>query len=125
MFDDIPDQNFGLNFDPSHLVWQRIDIPRAVREFGKRFVHVHAKDARIDVDRLYANGILGYPLQYHTPKLPGLGDVPWGPFFSALTETGYDGPVCIEVEDRAYEGSVETRKGSLIQSGRFLRQFLP
>ncbi len=124
MFEDIPDENFGLNFDPSHLVWQRIDIPRAVREFGRRIHHVHAKDARIDVERLNEVGILAYPLQYHTPKLPGLGDVDWPKFFSALTETGYRGPVCIEVEDRAYEGDLELRKASLIQSGRYLRQFI-
>ncbi len=125
MFEDIPDENFGLNFDPSHLVWQRIDIPRAIREFGKRFVHVHAKDARIDTEGLYENGILAYPLRFHTPKIPGLGDVPWAQFFSALTESGYDGPVCIEVEDRAFEGSLDERKASLVQSARYLRQFIP
>ncbi|HWR53301.1 MAG TPA: sugar phosphate isomerase/epimerase [Bryobacteraceae bacterium] len=124
MFEDIPDSNFGLNIDPSHLVWQRIDIPRAVREFGKRIVHAHAKDARVDPDGLYENGVLAYPLKYHTPKLPGLGDVDWSKYISALTESGYDGPVCIEVEDRAYEGSLETRQASLVQSGRYLRQFI-
>lgn len=124
MFEDIPDSNFGLNFDPSHLVWQGIDIPRAVREFGKRIVHAHAKDARVDPEGLYENGVLAYPLKYHTPKLPGLGDVNWSKFISALTESGYDGPVCIEVEDRAYEGSLENRKASLVQSGRYLRQFI-
>jgi sugar phosphate isomerase/epimerase len=68
---------------------------------------------------------MAHPLEYHTPKLPGLGDVDWGKFFSTLTDSGYSGPVCIEVEDRAYEGSVENRKASLIQSGRYLRQFIP
>lgn len=122
MFDAVPGSALGLNFDPSHLVWQFIDIPRSVREFGGRIYHVHAKDARIDHDRLYERGILG--LNWHTPKLPGMGDVDWGKFFSALTDTGYNGPVCIEVEDRAYEGSLEDRKRSLIQSKRFLRQFI-
>ena len=84
LFQELPSPHLGLNFDPSHLVWQMIDVPRCVREFGKRIVHVHAKDARIDWDRLYEVGVLG--LGWHTPKLPGLGDVPWGPFFSALTE---------------------------------------
>lgn len=122
MFDAIPSPHFGLNFDPSHLVWQHIDYLRCIRDFGKRIVHVHAKDTRIDVDALYARGILG--LGWHTPKLPGLGDVQWGPFFSALTDTGYNGPVCIEVEDRAYERSVEDRKRSLRQSKKFLEQFV-
>ena len=69
-------------------------------------------------------GIFAYPLEFHTPKLPGLGDVNWGEFFSVLSDSGYDGPVCVEVEDRAYEGSIERRKASLIQSQRYLSQFV-
>ena len=121
LFEEIPSSHFGLNLDPSHLVWQHIDEARCVREFGPRIVHVHAKDTRIDHDRLYDQGVLG--LGWHTPKIPGLGDVRWGPFFSALTDTGYNGPVCIEVEDRAFEGSLADRKRSLRQSKRFLEQF--
>jgi len=124
MFSDIPSPNFGLNYDPSHLVWQRIDYVKPLREFADRIFHVHAKDARVDQDRLDEVGILATPLQFHTPKLPGLGDVEWGRFFSVLTDVGYDGPVCIEVEDRAYEGSLETRKAALRQSAAFLRQFI-
>ncbi len=123
MFEEIPNDNFGLNFDPSHLVWLGIDYRKAIREFGSRIFHVHAKDVRIDHDKLYEHGYLGYPLQYHTPKLPGLGDVNWGKFFSELSDTGYDGPVCIEVEDRAYEKDLQTRKNSLTQSARFLKQY--
>ncbi|MFG0297148.1 MAG: sugar phosphate isomerase/epimerase, partial [Maioricimonas sp. JB045] len=70
-------------------------------------------------------GILAHPNEYHTPKLPGLGDVDWGGFFSVLTDVGYDGPVCVEVEDRAHEGSLEARKASLRQSATFLRIFIP
>jgi sugar phosphate isomerase/epimerase len=125
MFEAIPSDHFGLNFDPSHLVWQQIDYRKAIREFAHKFVHVHAKDARVDPHRLDEVGIMGTPLQFHTPKLPGLGDVDWGQFFSVLTDSGYDGPVCIEVEDRAYEGSLERRKESLVQSGRYLKQFMP
>ena len=120
MFEKIP--ALGLNFDPSHLIWQHIDVARCIREFGKRFVHVHAKDTRIDGDAIYQHGIMG--LGWHTPKLPGLGDVNWSAFFSALTDAGYDGAVCIEVEDRAYEGSLELRKRSLRQSKRYLEQFV-
>jgi len=118
MFQEIPSPHFGLNFDPSHLIWQHIDYVRCVREFGNRFFHVHAKDARLDPERVYEVGILG--LNWHTPKLPGMGDVDWGRFFSALTDAKYNGPVCVEVEDRAYEGSLEDRKRSLRQSRRFL-----
>ena len=125
MFDEIPSDNFGLNFDPSHLIWQQIDYLKAIRDFGDKFFHVHAKDARLDKHRLDEVGIMATPNKFHTPKLPGMGDVDWGQFFSALTDVGYDGPVCIEVEDRAFEGSLENRKGSVIQSGRYLKNFIP
>ena len=122
MFQEIPSPHFGLNFDPSHLVWQHIDYVRCVRDFGRQILHVHAKDTRIDADRLYSLGILG--LGWHTPKLPGLGDVDWGKMFSALSDVGYRGAVCIEVEDRAFEGSLADRKRALRQTKRFLEQFV-
>ena len=122
LFEMFPDGTLGLNFDPSHLVWQSIDCARALREFGPRIVHAHAKDERIDRDRLYEVGVMG--LGWHVPKLPGLGDVKWGEFFAALTDAGYNGPICIEVEDRAYEGSLADRKRSLRQSRKFLAQFI-
>lgn len=122
IFEAIPSPHLGLNYDPSHLIWQHIDYVRCIRDFGKRIVHVHAKDTRIDSDRLYEVGITG--LGWHTAKLPGLGDVQWGPLFSALSDVGYQGAVCIEVEDRAYEGSLEDRKRALRQSKRFLEQFM-
>lgn len=122
LFQAFPTMPIGLNFDPSHLIWQFIDTARALREFGKKIVHVHAKDERIDHDKLYEVGILG--LGWHQPKLPGLGDVKWGEFFAALTDTGYNGPVCIEVEDRAYERDLADRKRAIRQSKRFLEQYM-
>ncbi len=122
MFEKVPSAAWGLNYDPSHLIWQHIDCVKCIRDFGKRIVHFHAKDTRIDRDKLDDAGILG--LGWHTPKLPGLGDVPWGPLFSALTDAGYNGPVCIEVEDRAFERSLEDRKRSLRQSKQFLQQYV-
>lgn len=124
MFDIIPSAHFGLNFDPSHLIWQRMDYLAAIRDFADRFVHVHAKDARLDQHRLDQVGVLAAPLEYHTPKLPGLGDVDWGLFYSTLSDAGYEGAVCIEVEDRAYEDTLERRKAAVAQSGRYLRQFM-
>ncbi|WP_455364834.1 sugar phosphate isomerase/epimerase family protein [[Eubacterium] cellulosolvens] len=125
MFQDISSSNFGLNYDPSHLIWQRIDYIKPLREFIDQIFHIHAKDARIDYDRLDDVGTLATPLEYHQPKIPGLGEVNWGRFFSVLGDLGYKGPVCIEVEDRAYEESLETRKDALRQSSRYLRQFIP
>lgn len=124
MFDAIPSDHFGLNYDPSHMVWQMMDYLKPIREFSHKFIHVHAKDVRLDRDHLNEVGIMANPLEYHTPKLPGLGEVDWGKFFSELSDSKYDGPVCIEVEDRAYEGSLERRKESLRQSRRYLKQFM-
>jgi len=124
MFDAIPSKNFGLNLDPSHFVWQFMDPVKAIREFKSRIFHVHLKDAKILRYKLDEVGILATPLQFHAPKLPGLGDVNWGGFFSALTDAGYDGCAVIEVEDRAFEGSLDTRKASILQSRNFLRQFI-
>ncbi len=124
MFDEIPSPNFGLNYDPSHLVWQFIDYIRPIYEFKERIFHVHIKDAKVLRDELNDVGILATPLSFHRPKLPGLGDVDWGKFFSALTDIGYDGAACLEVEDRSYEGSLQMRKRSLIQSREYLKQFL-
>ncbi len=124
MFDDIPDPAFGLNYDPSHFIWQMIDYIKPIAQFKDRLHHVHAKDARIDRDELNKHGIMGYPNLWHTPKLPGLGEVNWGAYFGALADAGYDGPVAIEVEDRAFEGTLEKRKQSLMISRRHLIQFL-
>ncbi|TWT49231.1 Inosose dehydratase [Rubripirellula amarantea] len=124
MFTDIPSEYFGLNYDPSHLVFQQMDYLKPMRDFSDKLFHIHAKDVRIDRDRLDEVGILAHPNEYHSPKLPGLGEVDWGKFFSTLTDTGYRGPVCVEVEDRAYEGSLDDRKSALRQSAAFLRQFI-
>jgi sugar phosphate isomerase/epimerase len=125
MFAEIPSDHFGLNFDPSHFIWQQMDYLKPLREFSGKLFHIHAKDVRLNRHRLDDVGIMATPLAFHTPKLPGLGDVNWGQFISTLLDVGYDGPVCIEVEDRAYEGSLENRKAALVQSLRFLRQYLP
>ncbi len=125
MFEAIPSDHFGLNYDPSHLVWQMMDYLKPMRDFQHKLFHVHAKDVRLDRHRLDEVGIMANPLEYHSPKLPGLGEVDWGKFVSVLGDTGYDGPVCVEVEDRAYEGSLEARQASLVQSHDYLRQFIP
>lgn len=125
MFKEIPSANFGLNYDPSHLVWQFMDYIKPIYEFSDRIFHVHIKDAKVLRDQLDDVGILATPLSFHRPKLPGLGDVDWGKFFSALTDVGYKGAACVEVEDRSYEGSLKVRKQSLVQSRGYVRQFLP
>jgi sugar phosphate isomerase/epimerase len=125
MFSDIPSNSFGLNYDPSHMIWQHMDEIAPLRDFRDKLFHVHAKDVRVDHHKLNQLGILAHPNLWHTPKLPGLGEVRWGPFFSALTDARYQGPVCVEVEDRAYEGSLDRRLASLRQSHTFLRNYVP
>lgn len=125
LFADLESPNLGLNYDPSHLVFQHMDYLAPMRQFIDRIFHVHAKDVRVDQHLLNEHGIFAHPNLYHFPKLPGLGDVQWGKFFSVLSDAGYRGAVCVEVEDRAYESSLEDRKASLAQSYRYLSQFLP
>jgi sugar phosphate isomerase/epimerase len=107
LFEIVPSASFGLNFDPSHLVWQLIDYERAIYEFGDRIFHVHAKDLELRRDGLYDHGVLSLGMGWQVPRLPGLGDVRWDRFFAALYAVGYDGPVIVEHEDRQFEGSDE------------------
>ena len=124
MFSEIPSPSFGLNYDPSHLVWQQMDYVRPITEFADRLFHIHLKDARVNVEQLDDVGILATPLEYHTPRIPGRGQIDWPTFLAALQAADYNGPICIEVEDRDFEGSLDVRKQALRQSGVFLRQCL-
>lgn len=107
MFEEIPSGSFGLNFDPSHLIWQMIDVERAIYEFADRIVHVHAKDLEVRADGLYEHGVMSLGMGWQVPRLPGFGQVRWDRFFAALYASGYDGPVIIEHEDRQFEASEE------------------
>ncbi|MEM9929732.1 MAG: sugar phosphate isomerase/epimerase family protein [Bacteroidota bacterium] len=124
MWADIPNANWGLNYDPSHFILQHMDYTLPFVHYPKRMIHIHAKDARIDVAARNHHGVFSHPNLWHTPKIPGLGDVDWGRFIGYLRETGYDGAVCVEVEDRTFEGDTAQRKASLIQSYDHLRQFI-
>lgn len=124
MFSEIKSDYFGLNFDPSHLLWLQMDYIKPLYEFSDKLFHIHLKDARIYRDKLNDVGIMATPLEFHTPKLPGLGDIDWGKLISSLNDIRYKGPVCVEVEDKTFEGSLENRKYSLILCKRFLDQYL-
>lgn len=124
VFDILNSDNLGINYDPSHFVWQMIDYIKPIYEFKDKIFHVHYKDIKVYPNRLNDCGIMAYPLDFMSPKLPGLGDVDWGKYVSALTDIGYDGCTCIEVEDRAFEGSKEKVEDSLILSRRYLKQFV-
>ena len=124
VFEILPSPNLGINYDPSHFVWQMIDYIRPLYEFKDKIFHVHYKDIKLYPDKLREVGIMAYPLDFMSPKLPGLGDVDWGKYVSALTDIGYDGYTCIEVEDRAFEGSREKVLDSLRLSKRYMEQFV-
>jgi len=115
LFEAMPGETLGLNLDPSHLVWQLIDIQRVVREFGPRIYHVHAKDLEIDRDGLYDNGVMSLGMGWQVPRLPGLGEVQWNRFIAALIRAGYDGVVSVEHEDRSFEGDLDlVKRGFLL-----------
>lgn len=124
MFELIPSDNFGINYDPSHFIWQQIDYIKPLYEFKDKVFHVHYKDIKVYPDKLNDVGIMAYPLEYMSPKLPGYGDVDWGKYVSALTDIGYEGPTCIEVEDKAFESSRERILDSVTLSYRYMRQFV-
>jgi len=124
MFEIIPDQNFGLNLDPSHLVWQFIDYTRVVRDFASRIFHVHAKDLEIDRDGLYENGVMSLGMGWQVPRLPGLGEIHWDRFVSALYAIGYDWVVSIEHEDRKFEGDLDLVKRGFLLARNTLRPLI-
>jgi len=124
MFNTIPDQNFGLNLDPSHLVWLMIDYLRVVRDFSDRIFHVHAKDLEIDREGLYQHGTVSLGMGWQIPRLPGLGEVDWGKFISQLYRFGYDHVISIEHEDRKFEGTEELVKRGFLISRDILMPYL-
>ena len=124
MFEIIKSDNFGINYDPSHFIWQQIDYIKPIYEFKDKIFHTHCKDIKLYPDKLNDVGVMAYPLEYMSPKLPGLGDVDWGKYISALTDIGYDSFVCVEIEDKAFEGSKEKILDSIELSCRYLKQFV-
>ena len=124
LFEAMPGETLGLNLDPSHLVWQFIDVLRVVREFCPRIYHVHAKDLEIDRDGLYENGVMSLGMGWQVPRMPGLGEVPWNRFIAALIRAGYDGVVSVEHEDRSFEGDLDLVKRGFLLARNTLRPLL-
>jgi sugar phosphate isomerase/epimerase len=125
MFEDIDSEFFGLNYDPSHPLLLRFDPYKPVRDFSQKLFHVHAKDIQFNQDALNRWGIMGLPKDYHTPRIPGFGELDWGKFIGALMEVGYDGPVCIEVEDPTFGKTLEGRKNAIRVARNVLKPYFP
>ena len=122
-FADIPSKHFGLNFDPSHFALQFIEPASALHEFKDRLFHLHAKDVKIHRERLNQVGVFAHPLEWHQPRIPGYGEIDWAQFMAVLMETGYDGPVCIEVEDDTFGKTLDGRKRALRTARNVLAPF--
>ena len=123
MFSDIPSPHFGLNYDPSHFLLQRMDPLSPLAEFKDKLFHLHAKDMQIQQDRLNEVGAFAFPKEWHKPRIPGYGDMDWAAFFAKLQEVGYAGPVCIEVEDPTFGQSLEGRQTAIRVARNVLAPF--
>lgn len=117
IFEVLPQDNFGLNFDPSHLMWQGIDYLEAVDKFANRIFHTHAKDTEVKEYRRRWVGSHGDGWWRYV--IPGLGAIRWGEYIAALRRNGYNGVLSIEHEDDA----VEREEGFLIGK-KYLEQFI-
>jgi sugar phosphate isomerase/epimerase len=124
MFAAIPDANFGLNLDPSHLVWLMVDYERAVYDYADRIFHVHAKDLEVRREGLYRHGAFSAGIGWQVPRLPGLGAVEWSRFAAALYAVGYDHALSVEHEDRAFEGDLDLVKRGFLIARDALRPYV-
>lgn len=120
MFEALPDESIGLEFDPSHLMWQWIDPYKAAREFADRFHMVHLKDTEIFYDKLERIG--NHMRGWWTYRLPGFGELDWHEFFTILYEAGYKGNMVIEHEDPVFSGD-RVGEGFML-CGNFLRKVM-
>lgn len=124
VFEILDSPMLGINYDPSHFIWQKMDYIKPLYEFKDKIFHVHFKDIKVYEDKLKEAGVMAYPLDYMTPKIPGLGDVNWAKYVSALTDIQFDGYGCIEIEDRAFEASLDEKIKSVKISTKYLRNFV-
>ncbi len=114
----------GMNFDPSHLIWQGLDAERWIGEFGEHIYYFQAQDLHIDQDAFYeAGGAMSNGMGWQVRRLPGLGSVDWGVVFRSLYRAGYDGPCIIEHEDRGFEGTDELLKRGFTIARDVLRPY--
>ena len=124
VFEILDSPFIGLNYDPSHFIWQQMDYINPIYEFKDKIFHVHFKDIKLFKEKMSNVGIMATPLQYMMPKIPGLGDVDWGRFASALTDIGFEGNACIEIEDKAFEESEQSIKKAIALSHKYLGNYI-
>jgi sugar phosphate isomerase/epimerase len=120
MFETVPSKAIGLEFDPSHLVFQFINVERAIYEFADRITVFHAKDTQVYPHVLERTGVLGR--SWWKFRIPGYGDVDWTKVFRALTEIGFTGSMIIEHEDPIFRG--DRREEGLTLGLKHLKSFV-
>ncbi len=118
----LPGSGLSLCFDPSHLVWQMVDVDAALRDHVHRVTHVHAKDTVIDRARLAIEGVDGDGWWRYT--LPGWGELNWAQILARLQVAGYGGCLSIEHEDVAWDKSEGQVLQSLLLARRRLEQYM-
>jgi sugar phosphate isomerase/epimerase len=123
MFEILPDENFGIMYDPSHFIWQKIDYIRFIYDFKDRIFGVHAKDMAIDEEMFYQDGVLGCGINWQIPRIPGKGLVDWQRLIQALYNIGYDGALNIEHEDSNWEGSDDLVKRGFLLGKRTIELY--
>lgn len=124
VFDILDCDYLGFNFDPSHCVWQQLDYIQQIYDFKDKLFFVPFKDIKLYKDKLAKVGVIALPLEYMAPKLPGYGDVDWYALITALSDIGYDGYTSIEVEDKAFEESIEDVEQSVKRTIAYMRRVI-
>jgi sugar phosphate isomerase/epimerase len=122
----------GLQYDPSHLVWQMMDPIQTARDFADKIYDVHLKDTEIRWPILRRGGINPVDdADWWRFRLPGLGSIDWPAFFTVLQDVGYTGAMSVEHEDSLYdppggEGDfTEGCKTGFRMAYRYLKQYVP
>jgi sugar phosphate isomerase/epimerase len=122
-FEAVPDENYGILYDPSHFIWQGIDYIRFLYDFEDRIFCVHAQDMDLDEEKMYQHGILSAGIEVQQRRIPGMGRVDWQAVFRALYNIGYDWVMNIEHEDSNWEGSVEKVQQGFLIARKHLETF--
>ena len=129
MIEKVPSKAIGINYDPSHLVRMGIDPIRFVEEFAERIYHVHGKDTELLAEGLYEYGTeqpatfgkgRSFGAMHWRYTIPGQGVVRWTRAFEILAKAGYDGAVCIELEDEHFNTDEAGEKAGLLAGAAFL-----
>ena len=122
----------GLQFDPSHLVWQMMDPIQTARDFAEKIYDVHLKDTEIRWPIVRRGGIVPVDnAEWWRFRLPGLGSINWPAFFTVLQDVGYTGAMSVEHEDDLYEPPggegdfTEGCKTGFRMAYRYLKQYVP